>query len=583
MATNEQDILARIAARRAALAEAEQGRGMTASDVQRFETGMGAGSPEDAEVMRGMLASGLRQITFGASDFIGPAVRAVGALVPGGQSPGEAFSEARESVKLGREQFSEEHPVLDAVAGTGGAVVQGFAAAPLLPAKLGIGGATALGATEGALTAFGTTEGDFADRVSAVPGGAAGGGVGGALGLGAGRALGAVAEGGLDFVNLRPTRGIPGLDGVQERAAQRMASTLGDDLGPTRELLESSSRPLALADVDPGAATLARSARSASPTARAEIDGFLGDRVRGQEARILDDALRLTGAGERSSVFETTQQVIQRRSEQAKPLYDAAYEHSVPREVVGDVLDDPVFQDAYNRGVRIAKREGVDLPALDSEADGIPVQAIDYMKRGLDDTIDVGSRSSTGMGRQEARGLRGQLRSMLERVDEAVPEYAEARAAFAGESALLDALEQGSDLWKLDPAEARSIMEALPDSEKEMFVRGGLEAMAARIEDASSTFDITKRRPLADRTRDLDRLRLLFPDDDAFAEFQRGVADEARIAATQRFAVGGSQTFDKAAAFADLRGRGPRQRRIADVGRRAQHTLETRQQGCGRS
>jgi hypothetical protein len=120
----------------------------------------------------------------------------------------------------------------------------------------------------------------------------------------------------------------------------------------------------------------------------------------------------------------------------------------------------PAFQEAHEIGRRIAKLEGVDLPPLTKEmvkVDGkslseqVPqsVQAIDYMKRGLDDLIE-GKMRSGAMARTEARLLRQKLNGVLEKVDAAVPEYAKARAQFSGDSKLMEAHDAGREFLRTD-------------------------------------------------------------------------------------------------------------------------------------
>jgi hypothetical protein len=624
------ELLARVAAARARRAK------LTVGLVESFARGGAAGA------------------LFEFDDEISAGIRSLSSLAPGGETPGEAFRSNVGEVRARKTAAREAHrwafglgTIAGAAVTTGGAgaVIRGGGA---VTAKLTLRQLAKIGAAEGAVTGAGVSEGGLVER-------AKGGAVGGAVGAvaapvvtGVGRGLGKVGTRVLDVTGLRPSETggavsrLAGrvFDTVEERASQRLAAALpeGKDLAravdqlgpidPPRSSIETrmrsgTDRPLTIMDIDENVAGVARAARGVQGRAKTELPRFLSERVAGQEKRVLDDAFRLTGAadqprtttipgptigpevrldpelglplvrpGERGSIFETTQEIITRRSKLASPLYEAAYEQSVPREVLGDVFDDDVFRKAYERGVRIAKREGVDLSPIGEllpEGGGmigpqeIPVQAIDFMKRGLDDLIEVGSRSSKGMGRQEARGIRNKLRDMLVSVDEVVPDYAEARSVFAGESKMLEALEQGQRLFQLEPAEAESIINALPNSEREMFIRGAFEKLAEKVEGASASFDITKRAPLANRTRDRQRLRLLFPSDEVFAEFQRGLADEATIARTNRFVTGGSNTAEKIAEMMELGAGGVTAMMTGNVGsvaaRFAQGALRRRTQG----
>src|SRR5690606_13885117 len=86
----------------------------------------------------------------------------------------------------------------------------------------------------------------------------------------------------------------------------------------------------------------------------------------------------------------------------------------------------------------------------------------------------------------------------------------------------------------------------------EAFRKGAMEAVAERIEDTPSRFDVTKRRPLDERTLDRQRLRSLFDNDEQFNAFLGRLGEEVEMARTQGFVTGGSNTADKLMEVADL-------------------------------
>ena len=552
MGTNEQDLLRRIAERRALSEE-------VAPSVEVETPGLA----------RGILASALQVGTLSLSDELGAAIRAIPSLFPGGVTPSESFTENLAAARLGLEQFREERPVVSTVAGLGGAVVQGVALAPLLPARIaagGVKGIAALGAAEGGVAAAGAAEGGIGERLAAAPVGAAAGAAGAGVFSGAARLFRGASARALDFLNLRPaTEAVPGVAGVATRAEQRLGQALPEELGPAREMLTGTDRPLSVMDVSENVRSLGRAIRGVEGEGREGISRFLGERVAGQERRVLDDALELTGLGQRGSIVDTVDEIVARRSADAADAYGAIADLTVEAPELGGILKRPAFRQAYDRARTIAaNREGVQLPPLEDLVDDsgnlripLKIELLDRVKRGVDDLLDVGRRSPAdagGLGRESAAAIRSAKNDFIGIIDNAVPEYAQARSAFAGESALLDALDKGQDLFKMRPDEARKLLESFGDSEREMFVRGAFDSMATRVEDAAAGFDITKRRPLREATLDRQRLRLLFPDDASFEQFTNGLADEATIAATNRFVVGGSQTADKLAGLAEFAG-----------------------------
>lgn len=221
--------------------------------VQRQNTETSA-QEMDAAQDPGRLASlgmGFSQgATFGFGDEVAALLNAAGAMLPGGQSPGEAF---RSSLDQGREtlqQARQEHPFLT---GTGDVIGAG---ATILPGMAGLGargGAAVAGqvarvglprvgrvvgrAVSGALTGAGyagaseagRSEGGVGERAGAAAGALpAGAIIGGTLGVGApfaGELARSAARKGASMVGLGPQgwvrRGFQRLTGPAEAAAPK--------------------------------------------------------------------------------------------------------------------------------------------------------------------------------------------------------------------------------------------------------------------------------------------------------------------------------------------------------------------------
>ncbi|HKB53367.1 MAG TPA: hypothetical protein VKD22_05150, partial [Ramlibacter sp.] len=295
------------------------------------------------------------------------------------------------------------------------------------------------------------------------------------------------------------------------------------------------------------------------------IDATLSSRMAGQEDRLITDALSAAGVKGRTNVVQRAEDMIAERAANAKPLYDAARSFEVKDPRVLSVFEIPQFQQAYQRARAIAKLEGEELPDIFTygpshmgaapitgvQAKSIPVGALDYVKRGMDDVIDSGMRGG-GLGKPMASALRGKLKGMLGAVDELVPEYAQARGQYAGDSALMEAFDAGKGHFNLHPDEAAAAMKGMTEGEKDLYRKGAVEALAAKLESTPSRMDITKRRPLDSSTLDQKRLQLLFGD--KFGAFQQSVADEVRMARGAQQVTGGSNTADKLADLADMAG-----------------------------
>ena len=556
----------------------------------------------------GAVARGFGQgLTVGLSDEMMAGFRSIPSLMPGGETPGEAYTRNVADVR-GRNQASREaypwtyglsevtgaiSPIVGAAlitapAGGAGAVPVATSTAARL-AQIGTTGARAVAtrpalgmmsaqtaarpvvgaAIEGGAQAFGHAEGMPWERV--LPTG---------IGVGAGAVLGPVAQAGtrgtgymlskgLDLTGLRPTAAatgvVPnlmnrmGVETVEDQAARRVAETLppagSPELKEAVEMLERHPEATIM-DVSQQTRGAARGATSVPGTAKEDIPAFLHRRGAGQEERIIDDVLRLSDQNNRRSFAEATEEIMERQRTDAAPLYDEAYSAPpISRDIIGDdILKDETFKSAYETGVRIAKQEGVTLPPLTDDLAALPVQAIDYMKRGMDDVIQMRSGATATMGRQEARALQTKLREMLGRVDEQVPAYNAARSVWGGGEAEKEALELGRKLFNTPASDVEAALARMGEAERELFVRGGVEGMAQRLEMVASNRNLTLSRPLSDRTADRERMRLLFPSDEAFNEFVENLTNEARMASTGRFVMQQSATVDKLLEVAAMSG-----------------------------
>ena len=346
--------------------------------------------------------------------------------------------------------------------------------------------------------------------------------------------------------------------GVGDRGARKLLDALRAkgmtvaDAQREAASMQATGEPVALTEVvgDP-VRRVARAIRTIGGRGGQGVTDALETRAAGAEERAIGGMLERAGVA-RENIYATTDEMIQNRAAKAKPLYDRAYQAPpVKDKVVEEALQLPEFQKAYEAGRRIAAIERVPIPSIDEAVagEGVPVQALDYMKRGLDAVIEKGGESGTGLDRTTARALRERLREVLNRVDELVPEYKAARGEFAGQSALIEAHDMGTGIFKMPVQQAEQLVEKMTASEREAFRKGAGEALAQRIE-SRATQDVTKRH--AASTLDKKRLRLLFPDEASYNAYRDQLRVLGEEHASKRFVVDGSQTADKFAELHDL-------------------------------
>lgn len=498
--------------------------------------------PKDSDLSPlAFLAPVAQGLTLGGADEILGAVEGANQALHGGSFK-QGYVKGRDKVRAGTKQFAEEHPIASPVLTAAGAIAPAFlgpgkaiiqAGTPLL-AKLGLGAAegAALGGVSGALSA------DENRGAGALEGGVIGGALGGAIPLvGAG---------------VSAARNILGRTGAAagKHADALVTRALARDQVTPRSLQAPAGKPAVLADLG-GENTLglARGAQATPSDAKQRLADFLHGRQADQPTRVLTD-LETAAGRQNENVHDTAEQLIAQRKANAKPLYDKVRDVIVDDpEVIATINGSPYFKRAHTIGRQIAREEGINLPPLIKEsldADGnvireqVPqsVQAIDYTKRGLDALIER-QYSRGGMDKNLSRVLRDKLRGMLERVDEAVPDYKAARQQFAGDSDLIDALEQGRNFLKEDYRVTAKELSRMTDGEKELHTAGALDAIRQKIDEAPDGADVVKR--IFGNPRKRDQLKVLLGDQ-KFGQLEEQMGVESRMVRTKDRVLGGSPT-----------------------------------------
>lgn len=464
-----------------------------------------------------------------------------------------------EEVRERSARIREEQPGASMAAEVGGGLITGGGLAPVvgraaaatpvirnLPAmaRFGLGGAGA-----GAIAGAGTSEGG--ERAEGAVEGAA---IGGALGVAlpvAGRAAAAVLTPLLNRVQ-GPTR--QAIERIQ-RALQRDEMTTED----ARDQLQELGVNATIADVGgenvQGLAIAAQRIPGRGRTAAREV---LETRQAGQSGRIADTINDTLGQG--GEFRQTRDALIQSRKTNAQPLYDRAYAQEIPNSTeLQALLGRPAISQAYTRARTIAANEGETLPEVLDTTVAPSMRTLDFIKRGLDDVIETSRDPLTGALRGDvARGVASSRRELVGLIDDANPDYKAARAVYAGDSASIDALNQGRRLGnslnrktdEFDPEQILDDLDRMNDAEKSFFRQGLARGLIDVVESVPDTADAVKRLIGTEGRRG--RLRAAFPDGEAFTRFMTELNRELRFFETRGAVLGGSQTARNVAEQADL-------------------------------
>lgn len=531
------------------------------------------------------MARGVAQgATLGFMDEIAAGAR-TGAGLWGNYGEALAQERARDA------EFRRESPVASTVANIAGGIaspagrIAAFnpARAASLPGAMVRGGAG--GAALGGAAGFGEGEGGVADRaMNAVNGAVIGGTIGGALPpviRGAGAVGGAVGR------RLGLTSGDTDAERIILRSGTRDGVTPDEMLQRSRA---AGGAPVAVADLGgEDVAGMAAAVARLPGEGRTQAGRMVAERGGRAQSERLAGMVRGTISGD--DFAEGVNAVAQRRATQARPLYEQAYAVPLPRDarlerfladpdiragirsgldsMRRDALTDGVPFDPAALGVRIGRNNQIELTG----AEGLPTRLIDAAKRGLDELIE-GSRGENGRATTRTRELTRLRSAMLAEVDRLNPTFAQARAAFAGQSEMLDAANIGRDLIDMRPRDFQSLIpeiRAMNDQQREFLRLGLARGMLDRIEGATDAAELTRLNRLANSTDLRNRIGLTLNDPQELNAFMSQFERELTIARNNAMIGprGGSQTMPLTERAADLRAP-PSGGLMADPAREAQ-------------
>ena len=406
----------------------------------------------------------------------------------------QALSEERAAIESAREKYPKSSFAAEITGSLAPAVATLGAAAPVTAARTGTlagnimrggGYGFALGGGTGAVSGFGTAEGDVGDRLKGAT-------IGGGLGAVTGGVLGATVPAAGGFAR--------SLFASPETRAQRWALSLleSENLTPEQIIKDYQAsqaggvKPEMLADIYPGGGIARETQRlMTSPGApRRELTSGLYERAREQGPRITEEFESAFGTGK--SLDATLDQLSQQRKATAAPLYEQSYPEKIRNNAIDEILK-KTPEEAFSFAKRSAELEGIDFPKIvGADRAGrkavvfdYTVKDIDQIKRGIDQMIeketDKGKVSSYG------RDLINFKNNLLEAVDKASPTYSQAREAWAGPTSVQNAANLGQTIFQNRPAEILKDISKMSASEKEGFLIGALDAVNQRMAETAQT------------------------------------------------------------------------------------------------
>lgn len=484
--------------------------------------------------------------------IIGPAIASgVEHLAAGLRAPftDKTYGEELANIQNLRDASVSANPTAEKVGNIAGGVVGTVPAVLAAPAAFGAGaGSLAVRSGISALTGGSIGLADTAVRTGDLGESLKGAGIGAGLGLVA-PGLGNLVGRGVSSV-VSKLRGPTATQSAFTRAATADGVA---DVPAQLSKLGPDAMPMDLGpNLQRQAGALAASPGEAQQTVRSAI----AQRQAGAGTRIsesLDNAL-----GQPVDTIAVADDIIAQRSAAAKPLYDAAYAKPVPfTKELEETLTRPAVASALKNAQGMAANEGIPSQQWFANIadDGtvtiknVPdVRQLDLTKRALDDKISTAVR---GGNNNEARILTQLRDKLVSQVDNAVPEYAAARKAFSGPSAVLDAMDEGKSVFSktMTPSELRTKLLKMDDAQKEAFIQGGRASIADIMGTARN--DALAARNTFASGYNKEKLELLVGKEQA--NKMLGALDaEAAFTKTRDVVTGNSETEARSAARQDV-------------------------------
>lgn len=505
------------------------------------------------------LASVLQGPTFGFADEIGGAIGGAASAIRG-DGFGSGYRDTRDMMRGAADQQMKDNPVLTML-------TRGAASAPTFlinPAGSLFKGATVLprvgnaaitGAGFGAVSGAGASTADDALGVlgDAATSAAVGAGTSAAT-IPVSAVLGAGARNAVSRFNsgiaskyakekiaealTRDARGTVAQGGLTEPLQQALRRF--DRLGPEARIADAGGQNTRqLLDT---LAILPGRAKEATEAAIRSRQAGRADRLIGAA----DDALGSNGQRARTAVTGWMQQ----RQQAATPLYERLHRTDLtPDGELSSLVSASEQLGASRVGREIATARQAPY-TLDSQSQGIwSMRDLDHMKQGLD-TLIAKSYGQDGRLTPKGYALTELKNGLTRKLDEMTGgAYAQARDAFAGPSAMIDAANAGRRiLSQTDDQAVMAVKQGLSASEQQAFQLGAFEALRAKLGTPGGQTEVLgmwKNKTLRDK------LSAVFPTERAFREFAAAAAKEARLKGIE--SVGrGSQTAGRQLGVGDL-------------------------------
>jgi len=525
-----------------------------------YDRGREVNSPLEAGAQGFM--SVMQGPTLGFADEIAGAVAAPFKSLVNGKPLAENYRDTRDFWRGAADQQAEERPVFSAATRIAASAPLALASrlwgAAQIAAPVTMGGRAAhaakAGAASGAVSGLGesTAEDSQGMASDAGLGSLTGAALGGAS-VPASRVVGAVTGNVAARVSDSQAAKYAQAKVAEALARDARGRVAQDSLtGPLQQVQRRFDRLGPEATVADSAGANARNLLDTLATLPGRTKEATESAIRGRQAgrgsRMIAEAERSLGVnGQR--LASSMDDWIEQRSRAAAPLYERVHAIDVtPDNGLMEVVRAAEDIGAHTAAKQMARAEMAPFTLSLSGPQQWSMRDLDRVKRGLDDIV---AKQTAPDGKVSEYGrsvdrLRQQLIAQLDNATGGL--YAQARHAWAGPTAVMDAAAKGRGVMTKDDATIRQTMAGMTASEAEAFRLGAFEALRAKLGRTGGQTEIANmwREPALQ-----ERLKAVFGDERSFRQFAASVAKESRLKGLE--GVGkGSQTAARQYGAGDL-------------------------------
>lgn len=460
---------------------------------------------------------------------------------------GKQYDSSLDDYRLRQNIYREQNPKTSFAARTVGGMAVGGPTFSGIAQKYGpIVAGMATGGTMGAIEGFAGGEGGLPNRMYSA-------GVGGGLGTLLGGLIPAAITGGVQAI-----KGIKNAFGwvdVPDASVQRILKAMSDDgltpdeMASSLEQLASAGKPGAIADMGDNLKSLGAYVSKQPGKGRTIAQDFVANRQMSQVDRLTDDVRKYVSPDD---LYQSIDDLISKRSAASAPLYRKAYQKNfVWSDTLEGLLKRRPVQKALRNAVDIIETRGGNPKALGfdfNEAGDVifndtpSMEALDYIKRGMDDVIERYRDKTTGKLVLDERGrsFNRLLQDYKKELIKLNPDYGDALNAYSGPTRMMDIIERGRGYHKQHPEEIKRYIASLSNDERELYRIGVGQQM---IDIANSrTHGSDRTKALLGSPQKEKALSVVFGGDENLKGLLDAFDAESRFHQTYSKVTGGSPT-----------------------------------------